>query len=293
MMLPIVGTIRNTVKIAEMDGKWQQRKNNIGKEPMTDMDYQIKMFKEDIRRMKENEKLGAIDSKLKAGMGLTPDEIEYLQKKYPEKYKEYLEIAKEKEAYERQLKTCKTKEDVERLKFNKMNGYLAEAKSVTNNPNIPKSKKLELLEKLLKKVMGVQSVHMEFVKSVRYKNLPTDEERTEEIKDRNESADEKVESEKAQAENEDKQVESEKEQSENTDGKVENEKAQTEKAQPDSMGEKISGEGMQEGSTDIKLPELTVKADNEYKEVRQMLSDYLGISFRYNQKSEKATVKKV
>lgn len=269
MMIPIVGTIRNTVNVAVMDNKWQQRKNNIGKEkePMTAMDYQIKAFKEDLRRMRESEKIGAIDAKLKSGMGLSPDEIEYLQKKYPEKYKEYLEIKQEKESYERQLKSCKTKEDVERFRFTKMNGYLAEAKSVSNNPNIPKGKKLELLEKILKKVMGVQDVHMDFVKSAWYKNLPTDEERTEEIKEKYGNAEEEENNEKIDDDSPD--TEKVKEETESPENEV------TEDISDGNEPEKIFRDTPKETHKPITLPELSVKADNKFKEAKDILTTHL------------------
>lgn len=277
MMFPIVGTIRNTVNVAVMDNKWQQRKNKIGKEPMTAMDCQIKAFKEDLRRMKESEKIGAIDAKLKSGMGLSPDEIEYLQKKYPEKYKEYLEIKQEKESYERQLKSCKTKEDVERFRFTKMNGYLAEAKSVSNNPNIPKGKKLELLEKILKKVMGVQDVHMDFVKSAWYKNLPTDEERTEEIKEKYENeeiSDEKID------DNGQERI------TEETDSQEDN-------AEVDINGEKKLEEIrdiQKETHKQVTLPELSMRADNKFNETKDLLTGYLGYSFTGSHEGKKKIV---
>lgn len=52
---------------------------------------------------------------------------------------------------------------------------MAEAKSIANNPNIPKQKKLKLMEKLLKKVMGVEKKQKEFYLTAYYQNLPTEE----------------------------------------------------------------------------------------------------------------------
>ena len=138
--------------------------------------------------MQENNEMSAISSKLKSGSELSPAEIEYLQKNSPELYKEYLEIQAEKKAYEDQLKNCKTKEEVDRLKINKMNGILAQAKSVLNNPNIPKGKKLEMAEKFLMKASGIQDVHMKFVESGRYAELPTEEEVAEAKKDEAETS---------------------------------------------------------------------------------------------------------
>lgn len=185
MMLPIFGSVRNTVKMAEMDSKWQQKKANGGKAVQKEMDPQLKQiqqYKEDLQKMRESNQMASIDAKLSSGGLLTPEEISYLQKNSPEKYREYMEIRNEREAYERQVRSCRTKDEVERLKLSKMNGFIAEAKSITNNPNIPKGQKRGMLEKILRKVMGIQKEHLKFVRSAQYKNLPTDEELAEEIK---------------------------------------------------------------------------------------------------------------
>jgi len=185
MMLPIVGSIRNTVKLAEMDSKWQQKKKNGGKAlkaEMSPQERQIQQYKEDLEKMREGRQMSDIDAKLKSGGTLTPEEITYLQRNCPEKYKEYVEIKNEREAYKRQMESCKTKEDVEKLKMNKMSSFLAEAKSVMNNPNIPKGKKLGLMEKILRRVMGMEKEYVKFVNSGRYQSLPTQEELAEEEK---------------------------------------------------------------------------------------------------------------
>ncbi len=184
MILPIAGTIRSAVKLAELDRKWQQKKKKGGQAFSKEIDPQIRQFQEDLKKMRENRKMGSITSKLKSGAELTSEEIEYLRINAPEAYREYLEVRAEREAYERQLKACRTKEDVERLKFNKMGSLLAEAKAVLNNPNIPEGKKLGLAEKILKKTMAVNIVHIKFVESGRYQQLPDDAEMAEEKKEK-------------------------------------------------------------------------------------------------------------
>ena len=181
MILPIAGTIRNTVKLAELDGKWQERKKNAGKNASQQIDPQIQRFQEDLERMREGNIMGSIDAKLRSGAELTPEEIEYLKKNSPETYRDYLEIRAEREAYKRQVRSCKTKDDVQKLKMTKMGSFLAEAKTVINNPNIPKGEKLKLVDKILRKTMGIQSEHMKFVESSQYKEMPTEAELAEEI----------------------------------------------------------------------------------------------------------------
>ncbi len=185
-MLMIAGTIRNAVKIAELDNKWQQKKESgsIFQKEMTAQEMQLNQFKEDVQKMRENDNMNAISSKLTSGMELTPEEIEYLQKNAPELYQEYIKSRQEKEAYERQLKNCKTKEEADRLKVNKMSSFLSEAKTITNNPNIPKAKKKELLERILMRTMNVEKSHQKFIASGKYEALPTEEEQAKERKEK-------------------------------------------------------------------------------------------------------------
>lgn len=175
MLLPITGTIHNAVKLAALDSKWQQKKKNAGKEEQKDIDPQVKQYQEDMARMRESRQKSSIDTKLNSGAELTQEELEYLKKNNPEMYRQALEIKQEKEAYERQLKACHTKEDVEKLKVSKMGNFMAEAESIMNNANIPKAKKVSLMGKLLKKVMGIDSINQAFVQSAEYSRMPEEE----------------------------------------------------------------------------------------------------------------------
>ena len=184
-VLLIAGSVQNAVKLAQLDEKWQYQKKKgkdkrKEKEELTPEMRELMRYQEDMKQIREGKQMADIDIKLKSGAELTPDEISYLKKNKPEAYKEYEEIKKEKESYKKQLKNCKTKEEVERLKFSKMGNFMAAAKSISQNPNIPKAKKLGLMEKLLRKVMGVNQVHIEFTKSLRFQSLPTEEEKQEE-----------------------------------------------------------------------------------------------------------------
>ena len=190
-MLPIIsGTVRNAVNLTVLDNKWKQKKEsgNLFQKELTPEQKMVNQFQEDMQKMRENNEIASIGYKLKAGNELSFEEIEYLQKNAPQLYQEYLEMKSEKKAYERQLKNCKTQEEVDRLKINKMNGILAQAKSVLNNPSIPKSAKLALAEKFLMKTMGIQDAHMKFVESGRYAALPTEEEVAEEEKAKTEAS---------------------------------------------------------------------------------------------------------
>ena len=178
-MIPMIGTIKSAVKLAEQDAKWQQKKDNVGKtfhqEEMTPEMRQIEAFKEDIEKMHESDNYAAIYNKLRSGKKLSAEEAEYLQKKNPQAYADYKNAQAEKEAFKKKLKNCKTKEEVRKLKTLQMGNFLSQAKTISNNPNIPKSKKLELLGKIMGRVMGLEEVYQEYVKSPEYSNLEENE----------------------------------------------------------------------------------------------------------------------
>lgn len=287
-MIPISGTIRNAVKLAQLDNKWQQKKQS-GKIFEKETDPQMRMLKqyqEDLQKMRKSNEMSSITAKMKAGEDLTPEEIEYLQKNHPDIYREYMEIKGEKEAYERQLKRCKTKEEAERLKVNKMNGILAQAKSVMNNPNIPKGAKVGIMEKLLMKTMGIEKVHRLFVESGQYAELPTDEEYAEEKRQELEEAspleEESTEEENVKEDSKPKEETiAEQLQEENLSEKdnfsKENaiEKQLEEDVLSDEKKETKKVHKQKKSHTASSVKELSMKADIAFKETKSELTSFL------------------
>ena len=174
------GTIYNAVKMTQMENQWQKKQQDLnGKKDKKDKnkeltveEKQLQRYEEDLAQMRESNKKSYISNKLMSGGELTAGEIEYLKRNAPELLKEYEEIEQGKEAYRKQLKGCKSKEDVEKLKTTKMGEFMAQTKKIASNPNIPKSKKIGLLEKIMKKMAVIQKEHQKFVKSLAYKSLP-------------------------------------------------------------------------------------------------------------------------
>lgn len=183
----ITGSVQNAVKLAQLEEDWKRKKEvkkEQKKEEMTPQMRQLMQYQEEMEQIREGNQMASIDAKLKSGSELTPEEMAYLKEKNPEAYQEYEEVKREQEAYKNQLRNCKTKEEAERVKLSKMGNFMAGAKNISQNPNIPKEKKLKLMEKLLKKTIGVNQVHTEFVKSQEFRNLPTEEEKREEEKEK-------------------------------------------------------------------------------------------------------------
>lgn len=191
----ITKSVQNAVKLAQLDEKWKKNRKPKEKEELTPEMRQLMQYQKDMEEIRKNQQIADIDLKVKSGTELTPDEIRYLKKNHPETYQEYEEIKKEKEAYQNQLKNCKTKEETERVKLSKMGTFMAEANNISQNPNIPKAKKLKLMEKLLKRAVSTEKIHQEFTKSSKYHALLTEEEQKEERSQKEEKTNQREEKE--------------------------------------------------------------------------------------------------
>ena len=180
-MFTMAGTIKNSVRMAALDQKWQQKKNSFGQgqkklSEMTTEERQLQDFKEQAEQIRKKQKYAGIDAKLAAGDKLTSEEIEYLRQNNPQALRDYEETQRERESYRRALRNCRTKEEVERLKYTRMGQFMAEAKKISSDACIPKEKKVALLKRILQQATAVEDEHKEFLKTSRYASLPTEEE---------------------------------------------------------------------------------------------------------------------
>ncbi len=170
------------MKNAKMQMKWQQKKSsgdfrsNSAKETYDPVREQLEQI-----RQSQNDgsaKLSQqIDLKLKSGKKLTAEEMEYLKNTNPTAYQKAKEVEMEKASYERELKRCKTKDEVQRVKMAHVGAALSAVNTIQNNPNIPKEKKYELIMHELHKNAAVQESTRVFVESGRYAQLPTEAEK--------------------------------------------------------------------------------------------------------------------
>ena len=174
----IAGTVRNTLNLTSLDSKWQQKKQQDPTkktDEMTAEQRELQRFQDELKKMREN-KTPEISNKIMSGGKLTREEIEYLRKNDPQKLKEYEEIQQERESYKKQLKKCKSKEEVERLKMTRMGRYMSQAKSIASDSCIPKSEKYKMMVKLLSEATGVAKEHVKFIQSLQYAELPEEDE---------------------------------------------------------------------------------------------------------------------
>ena len=121
-MMCSMNTYTQTMK---MQMKWQQKKasgnytarsDSAAKETTEKKDIQTRLL-EDMQNNSSANMKQQISTKMMAGKRLSSAEMEYLKENDPQTYQKARAIEMEREAYERRLKQCRTKEEVQRVKF--------------------------------------------------------------------------------------------------------------------------------------------------------------------------------
>lgn len=183
-----IQSLNSYTKNMEMQMKWQKRKDtsDFTADGTTTIDDWVKKQADEIRQANKDgsSKLQAqIDLKLKCGQSLTAEEMEYLKKTDPETYQHVKSMQAEQKQYEEELKRCKTKDEVERVKMLHTASSLNAVNSIMHNPAIPENKKFELVMREHQKNQALQESTKEFIESGKYAKLPTEEERLKAEKD--------------------------------------------------------------------------------------------------------------
>ena len=176
-----IGNLNSYVNNIKLRQKWKQKKVSgdfTSDESKTEKQRLNEQFKKSYTEQREennnDETLSVIYTKINSGSKLTDEEMRYLQSKNPMAYQKVKNREAEKINYERELKRCKTKDEVKRLKMSKINGALMTINSVKSNPNIPDGKKLEVITEVNVKINAINKITSKFIKSGEYSVLPTD-----------------------------------------------------------------------------------------------------------------------
>ncbi|MGN0710590.1 MAG: hypothetical protein ACI4LO_02430, partial [Anaerovoracaceae bacterium] len=208
----------------KLETKWKEKKDSGDytkkMEARKAAKQAVESMAEQMREEKQNsdKDMQTITLKLGSGKKLSQKEMEYLSKKNPQLYQKAKQIEAEKEKYKEELKRCKTKEEVQRLKASYVGEALSKVNSIVNNPHIPEGKKLELVMEIHAKVCAVVETEKEFVESGEYAKLQTEAERNEELKEKAEA--EEIKPEEEVSEEEAEEIKQEEEVSEEEETKA-------------------------------------------------------------------------
>lgn len=183
-----VQSLNTYTKNMEMEMKWQKKKasGDFTADGATTIADSVKQQAEEIRRANQDgstKMTAQIELKLNSGQKLTAEEMEYLRDHDPQTYQRVKATEAEQKHYEQELKRCKTKEEAQRIRMAHAATSLSTVNEIKNNPNIPESKKLELVWNEHRKNMALQQTTQEFIESGKYAKLPTEAEKQKAEKD--------------------------------------------------------------------------------------------------------------
>ncbi|MBO5857543.1 MAG: hypothetical protein J6Q87_04780 [Clostridia bacterium] len=178
----LMTSLNNIRRNGDLERKWEERKNNgYSTEGLTERQKDnvnfIKSYKEQQENNPEDKEMQRITNKIYAGGDLTEKEMQYLQKKNPILYQKMRAIEAEAKQYEEDLKHCKTKDEAQRIKMNKINASVSSIRSVESNPNISDADKLAFAQAEQAKMREIEKITTKFIETGEYAALPTDAEK--------------------------------------------------------------------------------------------------------------------
>ena len=178
----LMTSINHLRKNAKLESKWEKRKQEgFSTDGLTERQKDnvnfINAYKEQQEMHPEDKEMQRITNKIYAGGDLTEKEMQYLQKKNPILYQKMRAVEAEAKQYEEDLKRCKTKDEAQRIKMNKINASVASIRSVESNPNISDADKLAFAQAEQAKMREIEKITTKFIESGAYAALPTDAEK--------------------------------------------------------------------------------------------------------------------
>ena len=187
-----MGSVNQYARMQQLEAHWNLKKQSgdvTGHDSLSDLmrktptaaAYQEQV---DARNAQQDSKMESIRTKLMTGKPLTADEKKYLQEKDPVAYQKLKAAEVEQAAYEREMRRCRTKEDVQRLRMTKLGSALADVNEVKNNPHMAE-KRLERVLEIQNRVRKLEGSFRRYAKSAEYQEKPTDAERTKAMEEEN------------------------------------------------------------------------------------------------------------
>lgn len=193
MNLAGMSSIGSYLKMMKMQNTWQQKQEKGTYTAASESQEEqailscLDRLAEEAKESKDKMTIQAIYTKVQMGKKLTREEKEYLRENDQATYMKVNAAEQKRKAFERELKACRTKEEVQRLKFTYQSESLASIKSISNNPNIPEGEKLGLILAEYAKSQAIEEAVRDFQKRGEYAELPTDEEYAQAMKEMKEA----------------------------------------------------------------------------------------------------------
>lgn len=177
----LMTSLNHIRKNGNLEKQWQYKKKNAITEDMSELqkkNAQYKSIFDQLNEQKGDQTLQRIMSKFQAGKKLSSSEMQYLQKTNPMLYQQVLNAEREAAAYEEELRRCETKDEVRRIKMNKINASIAKIQSAERS-GLPEGARLAIAQAELAKMQQIEQITLKFIESGEFQKLPTDAEKME------------------------------------------------------------------------------------------------------------------
>ena len=162
-----INSLNSYISGLKMQGLWHLRQQNGAS-------HQDEITVDGVTFHRRDETLASIRAKLDAGGSLTEEERAYLRQHDPQVYQELHQEEQEQAAYERALRSCKTREEADRLQMNRIGQSLSRIQTVEHDPAIPLHAKLKVAMREKCLVDAAADSMREFVASGDYDRLPSE-----------------------------------------------------------------------------------------------------------------------
>lgn len=114
----------------------------------------------------DNSRLEQIRAKLQCGGKLTETEREYLKKKDPKAYADLVKEEEDQKNFERSLRRCRTRGEVDRLKFSRIGQSLSNLKAAERDSSLSQEEKLAVAARELRNINHAIKATDEYLRGV-------------------------------------------------------------------------------------------------------------------------------
>lgn len=176
MGIRMITSLNIYAKNMKMAARWQERQVTADYAPdetaFVDHSFQNKVGENDQRPERSEQMEMDIEIKLNAGKKLSAEEMLYLKTYAPNTYQKAKTILQERNAYEKALESCQTKDEVEQLKARYAAAAAERIRAIWKTPGLSRRNKRELLKMEHMRAAALDDSMYEFVKSQKYEMLP-------------------------------------------------------------------------------------------------------------------------
>lgn len=187
MDMMTIGSVNSYMKTLRLQTKWNMKKaggdvtGRTAKQEENARVVELYQQQSDERRKNGDDELERVLNKMYAGGKLTQEERKLVKEKAPEEYQKLEEAERRQQQFEQDLRRCKTKEDVQRLKMTyagmSMDRVHFIEHKILHNKNVPEGKKLALIKLEALKQRQTEERVAKFIRDGEYAKLPTDREK--------------------------------------------------------------------------------------------------------------------